>query len=185
MCDAIAGSPELLNVAAHAPAGQPVPNLFLAAIHLLVRREPGAALAAYFPSTGRTKLPDEGLPGHLLDLVRANQDGVVEVLQTRFVQTNEVQRTACLLPAFAEVFREAGRPLALIEAGCSAGLNLLFDRFHYDYGTGTTSGNEESTVRVDTVARTPIPADSVIVPPVARRMGVDLNPLDVSDAGDL
>ena len=72
------------------------------------------------------------------------------------VQTNEVRRSALLLPAFFLVSREAqGRPLYLLEIGTAAGLNLLWDRYGYDYGNGLRSGD------------------------------LDLNPIDVSrpDAG--
>ena len=49
-------------------------------------------------------------------------------------QTNEIARSAMLLPGFLTVAHETGLPLELVEIGASAGLNLLFDRFHYRYG---------------------------------------------------
>ena len=49
-------------------------------------------------------------------------------------QTNEIARSAMLLPGFLTVARETGLPLDLFEIGASAGLNLLFDSFHYRYG---------------------------------------------------
>ena len=39
-----------------------------------------------------------------------------------------------------------GRPLALVEVGASAGLNLPFDR--YDYGDGVVRGEAGSSVRI-------------------------------------
>ena len=47
----------------------------------------------------------------------------------------------------------SGLPLSLLEVGCSAGLNLMFDRYWFDYSNGTTSGDFRSPVRVNTVAR--------------------------------
>ena len=50
------------------------------------------------------------------------------------VQTNEVQRSWALLPAFLSL--ADGRPFDLLELGPSAGLNLLWDRYAYRYATG-------------------------------------------------
>ena len=47
----------------------------------------------------------------------------------------------------AERGASAGLPLALHEIGSSAGLNLLFDRFHYHYGD-TEWGDANSPVRL-------------------------------------
>src|SRR5205085_663655 len=105
------------------------------------------------------------------------------LISTRLVQTNEVQRSACLVPAFARVAHQAqGRPLALVEIGASAGLNLLWDRYGYDYGDGRRYGEARSPVRIACNVhgdrRPPIPA---LLPPVAWRVGLDLNPVDVCE----
>ena len=42
---------------------------------------------------------------------------------------------------------QVARPLALIEVGASAGLNLLFDRYGYDYGAGRSAGDPSAPVR--------------------------------------
>ncbi len=47
-----------------------------------------------------------------------------------------ILRCACLLPAFSAIAQVTGRPLALIEIGPSAGLNLNWDRFRYRYRDG-------------------------------------------------
>ena len=59
-------------------------------------------------------------------------------MRTRSIQTNEVGRSAALLPALAVVRAGAlavgdDRPLALVELGPSAGLNLLLDRYAVTY----------------------------------------------------
>lgn len=185
ICHIVADSPVLLELAAVAGPGQPAPNLLLAAIHFFVRRNPGNPLASYFPSVGGSRTPDAALGGEVERFCAEHRAGIASLMRTRFVQTNEVRRTACLLPAFAAVHAESGAPLALLEVGCSAGLNLLFDRYSYDYGDGTTHGRPDAAVHVTAEARTPVPAPSVALPPVSRRMGVDLNPLDVANADDL
>ncbi|QPC86019.1 DUF2332 family protein [Mesorhizobium sp. NBSH29] len=96
-------------------------------------------------------------------------------------QTNETGRAALLLPGFLTIARETGLPLALHEVGASAGLNLLFDRFHYRYGSREW-GDDKSAARLAPVLR------GGAIPPldgridVARREGCDIAPVKVSDA---
>jgi hypothetical protein len=92
------------------------------------------------------------------------------------VQTNEVQRSWGLLPAFLSLID--GRPLDLLELGPSAGLNLLWDRYAYRYATGAW-GSGSLVLSGDD--RTPPPADLLSrSADVARRRGVDLSPVDVT-----
>jgi hypothetical protein len=49
-------------------------------------------------------------------------------------QTNEVRRSAVLLPGFLTIAAETGLPLRILELGASAGLNQLWDRRHYRLG---------------------------------------------------
>ena len=53
----------------------------------------------------------------------------------RTPQTNETGRAGVLLVGFSEIARRTGLPLNLAEMGASAGLNLLFDKFHYQIET--------------------------------------------------
>ena len=46
----IAADPEILAIAAHALPGQPVPNLFLAAVHLLLLKGAEHPVSAFYPS---------------------------------------------------------------------------------------------------------------------------------------
>jgi hypothetical protein len=92
------------------------------------------------------------------------------------VQTNEVQRSWALLPAFLSL--EDGRPFDLLELGPSAGLNLLWDRYAYRYSSGTW-GSGELELRGDD--RVPPPAELLSRQvEIVRRRGVDLSPIDVT-----
>jgi hypothetical protein len=94
------------------------------------------------------------------------------------VQTNEVQRSWALLPAFLSL--DDGRPFDLLELGPSAGLNLLWDRYAYRYSSGVWGSGELELVGND---RGPPPAglfDRRVQ--VVRRRGVDLSPIDITTA---
>jgi len=92
------------------------------------------------------------------------------------VQTNEVQRSWALLPAFLSV--SDGRPLDLLELGPSAGLNLVWDHYRYRYRTG---GWGSGTLELTGDDRIPPPAELLARDVrVIRRRGVDLSPVDVT-----
>ncbi len=183
----IARDPEILELATHAQKGQPVPNLLLGAVQFLllqgVEGEQHPLSAFYFSiPLSSSKRAD------LYPLFRAfcfeRWDEIRQLMETHLVQTNEVRRCACLLPAFELVSRRVERrPLSLIEIGASAGLNLLWDRYGYDYGEGGRCGDEHSTVQLLCTLRGEKRPDlPTTFPTVASRIGIDLHPIDVHDA---
>ncbi|HEY6961896.1 MAG TPA: DUF2332 domain-containing protein [Gaiellaceae bacterium] len=92
------------------------------------------------------------------------------------VQTNEVQRSWGLLPAFLWVWD--GRPLDLVELGSSAGLNLVWDHYRYVYSSGVWGDGPLELAGDD---RIPPPAELLMRrPEVVRRRGIDLNPVDAT-----
>jgi hypothetical protein len=178
----ISDDPELLAMAAHARRGQPVPLLFLAAVHFLLLKGTPHPLAGFYSSL--TTRPRSGDP---FPAFRAfcfdYRDSILELIATQTVQTNEVKRSACLLPAFEVIRRTApGRALALVEIGASAGLNLLGDRYYYDFGPGRQCGDASSPLHIHCSIRgrvsPPIPNT---FPEIVDRVGLDLHPLDVRD----
>jgi hypothetical protein len=71
------------------------------------------------------------------------------LISARMVETNEVRRCIASMPALILVSREAkDRPLYLVEIGASAGLNLLWDRYAYDYGETLQCGDIDSPVQI-------------------------------------
>lgn len=93
-------------------------------------------------------------------------------------QTNETGRSAMLLPGFLTIARETGLPLALVEIGASAGLNLMFDKFHYQYGRQQW-GDSASAVSLapDTHRAPPLDGDLAVV----SRKGCDIAPVYLAD----
>ena len=154
-CTRVASDPEVLAWLDRLPPPKRQPNLVLASA-----RWHGVPAPGPYDAFRRALLSDEGT--------------IVATIMSRSTQTNEVGRLATLVPAFALV---ASGPIALIEVGASAGLNLFPDRYSYSWGAGTIGSGPllSATVR----GPAPLPA---IVPAVAWRGGIDLNPLDVTDA---
>ena len=182
LCRAIARDADLLELTARSTSG-PVPNLFLAAVQYLLRREPDHELRAFYPTLGGSATAGVDAVPLFRAFCLEHAATIEELLCTRRVQTNEVRRCALLLPAFGLAARVAsGRPLALVEIGTSAGLNLLWDQYAYDYSTGHVYGNAQSPVQLVCELRgerrPPLPRQ---MPPVASRLGIELKPVDVRD----
>ncbi|MEU7804499.1 DUF2332 domain-containing protein [Micromonospora arborensis] len=110
------------------------------------------------------------------DYVMTHWTAVEAELLTRATQTNEVGRCAVLLPVLAAL----PQPLALLEVGASAGLNLYPDRYAYRYGDHQVGSGEPVLECAGSGLEPP-----VRVPQVVWRAGLDLNPLDVTDPDDV
>lgn len=179
----VAADPQLLELTTHARKGQPVPNLLFGSVQFLLLKGVQHPLAAYYPAiagdTGSDWVEDP------YPLFRAfcfeHYDEIRDLIATRLVQTNEVRRCACLLPAFGIVAQQGGGlPLSLVEIGTSAGLNLLWDRYGYDYGEDGHYGDIHSPVQLQCRLRGERwPVLPAIFPSVASRIGIDLHPIDV------
>ena len=179
----IADDPQLLELATHCAEGQPPPNLFLGAAHLVLLENPSHPLSAYYASLAESPEDREGAYPHFRSLCLEHSERIVETVSTRLVQTNEVGRCAVLLPAFAIVTaRSATRGLAFVEVGASAGLNLLWDRFRYEYAGGARWGDQNSPVQLFCEPRgEPMPGIAAPPPDVVLRVGIDLDPVDLRD----
>jgi hypothetical protein len=139
-------------------AAMPViqPNLFFASVQFL---------------TGPDQMPKTG--SELQALVRRRGREIADVMRSHQTQTNEVGRCAVLLPALPS------GPLALIEVGASAGLCLLLDHFHYEFGS-TSIGGASSPVHLRCRVAGPVPVPSAL-PQIVWRMGLDASPINVHD----
>ena len=139
-----------------------------------IKKQPNIVFAAArwhgVPAPG----PYAGLRAALLD-----DDGTIRTtILERSTQTNEVARLATLLPAFALAVPTG--PVALIEVGASAGLNLCPDRWGYEWRTPDGVVELGPAPRLPTEVTGPAPLPTAR-PEIAWRAGIDLNPLDVRD----
>lgn len=186
----IAHDPELLALAAIAPPTQPPPNLLFGAVHYLLLQGAEHPLREFYANLARGKCqPTADAMEPFADFCRVHRGEIATLISEKMTQTNIVKRSMLLLPAFATVFERGGRkPLALIEIGPSAGLNLQWYRFHYTFTPEskdlppTCWGDPSSGVVLETQLRgaSPLPALREEMK-VSWRRGIDLNPIDLED----
>lgn len=97
-------------------------------------------------------------------------------------QTNEIGRSAMLLPGFLAIAKRFKLPMSLHEIGSSAGLNLLFDKFFYQYGaTGWGIQDSPVVLEPDLHGKTPYLSGKI---EIISREGCDIAPIDVNQSAD-
>lgn len=134
ICRVVAQSPDLLKLCLLTRPEQRRPNLLLAAIHERVLAGVSHGLCDYFPSVGGQRAVDADLSAVLHDFVALQQRQIESHLRTRHTQTNEIGRCAVLWPVLAHIAQaHHGAPLALMDLGSSAGLNLGVDAYTLCY----------------------------------------------------
>ncbi|WP_421383709.1 DUF2332 domain-containing protein [Bacillus salacetis] len=181
----IAEDKEVLELCSSAREGQPVPNLLLGAVHYLLMKGYEHPLKEYYPSVVSEPKDHKEAFVPFKDFCQKYKKEIIHLLETKLVQTNEVRRCAYLFPAFSYVYEKMKKPLALIEIGTSAGLQLMWDRYRYSYGTGELYGNMDSTAEIKSQIRgDQYPELSNSVPPVSHRIGLDLHINDLTDDED-
>jgi hypothetical protein len=177
---AIAADPDLCALLGGAPPGQRQPVLLFACVHRLLLDEPDAPLARHYPSLGGT--PTADVVSEWRRFCADRRDDLVDMLGRRSTQTNEVGRSALFLPIFARLADEVG-PLAHVDVGASAGLNLLVDHYDYHYEPGgSVTGGSTVTLTCGVRGSLPVPAAH---PAVAMAVGLDRCPVDVNDPDDV
>ncbi|WKL22346.1 DUF2332 domain-containing protein [Agrobacterium tumefaciens] len=155
------------------PSGDSVPLRLAGALHALVIEDKIAPLVDIAPEN------EDALWQACTDALRFHAAFILERLKSP-PQTNEVRRSAVLLPGFLTLAELTGKPLVLSEVGASAGLNLQFDR--YQYRLGDLAWGEQSEVFMSPEWRGNAPPNTPIE--IIERAGCDLNPLDPSSIED-
>ncbi|MCW6003326.1 DUF2332 domain-containing protein [Micromonospora sp. CPCC 205371] len=163
-----------------APARKRHPTVILAALHDLALAGHAPALAAAYAAAN-----GDAAAGAAIDTLLRMTDSVLAIAGRRQVRADETGRYAVLYPAIAEAARRVGaNAVGLIDVGCSAGFNLNVDRVGITYSNGQSLGDPSSPVRLTAsiVGDRPIPTRTM--PEVVTRVGVDLDPVDVTDPDD-
>jgi hypothetical protein len=183
ICRAIAEDPFLLELADVVPAPQLPVNVFLAAVHHLLLEGADHELATHYRSVCERRglhfehATEAGLTEAFAAFCHAHRDEVAARCAVRATQTNEVGRCGALRAALASLGPH--RAVGLLDAGCSAGLNLLVDAYRCDYGT-VVAGPPDATpvLRCDLLGAAP----PLELPEITARVGLDLAPVDAFDA---
>jgi hypothetical protein len=165
----VATRPSLRRMLGAAPPRQRRATLFFAAVHDVVLEQGGR-----YPLDGPT----------LEAFCAVNRAAILERIETRRTQTNEVARSAQLVLALARVTELAGGPPSLLEVGASAGLNLSFDDYRYTYRTRNgpvNVGAARARVHVDVTFEGDVQVIPAALPVVGERIGLDSHPVDVTD----
>ncbi|MCV0394540.1 MAG: DUF2332 family protein [Rhizobiaceae bacterium] len=159
--------------------GEPGPDALAlrlcGALHFLVLSGRDADLVRAYPPSPADPTTLAAIVGQTL----GRHDELIANFLDSPPQTNEVGRSAMLLPGFLAIARSTRRPLALCEIGASAGLNLVFDRFSYRYGDAEW-GDADSTVRLrPDIDGTAPPLDGALE--IVGRAGCDIAPVNLND----
>jgi len=182
---AIAGDDATLRLFLQTPGEQQRPSLLFAAVNLLLASHPGSALAAYYPTHGGHRAPDAQLFPAFSAFCAEHRDDLARLLRDGSTQTNDIRRCVALRVGLAHVQRCWPGPLALAEAGASAGLNLLFDRYRYHLGGDEPAATSQVVVSCE--IRGGAPAGNILgaIPEITTRLGIDTQPVSLADPSAL
>lgn len=192
LCEIAARDDRALALLAEAPPEQRKVNLLLAALHERVLAGAAPELAAYYRSAGGEREPDAGLGAALSACLAREWPVLLNHLRHGATQTNEIARCAALWPALGEAARATGaRHLALLDLGCSAGLNLGVDhyalRYRLDDGLvhdrGPARDGRRAEIESRWVGAAPLPEAAEWR--LTLRHGLDPAPVDPADAAGL
>ncbi|WP_291382045.1 DUF2332 domain-containing protein [Demequina sp.] len=178
----ISQDPQMLALVGAIDNAPPL-NLLFAGVQL--RLNTADPLAAWYPhlAGADARPPDADAYAAFSAYALDHAAELIEMGSTRRTQTNEVGRSAAILPWLVEAADAWGAPVHLVDIGASAGLNLCLDRFDYDYGDKTVSAINPSATRLTLQCENrggfALP-DSA--PAIATRTGLDLAPIDAMDA---
>jgi hypothetical protein len=181
LCRTVAAEPAVLTMLTHRRVGQQASFLLFAALHDTLLDGADHPLREYYASLVPEPRDPADIRPHLLDFIHEHHDRLDRLIRTRLVQSNVIRRAAALRYALWDVARHTDQPVHLVEVGASAGLLLAADRYRYRIGD-REFGRPQSAVVIDSAWRAehPVP-DLDDIAPIASRIGIDLNPVDVTD----
>ncbi|MBV8036501.1 DUF2332 domain-containing protein [Roseateles sp.] len=192
LCGVAAGDERALALLAEAPPEQRKVNLLLAALHERVLAGAAPELAAYYRSAGGGRDPDDGLAAALSACLVREGAVLLQRLRHGATQTNEIARGAAIWPALGDVARVTGaRDLALLDFGCSAGLNLGVDHYALRYRDAQGACHERGPAvdgrraEIESLWLGPLPPPQAAGWRIVSRHGLDPAPVDLADAGRL
>jgi hypothetical protein len=161
----------------HGDAGaDAVPLRVAGALHALALSGRDVELAALYPPRQARGDIARAVANAMVD----HRDVMTEYLAVA-PQTNEIGRSAVLLPGFAAIARTTGLPLSTFEIGASAGLNQLWHHYRYALGDMTWGdANSEVLIRAGWQGALPALPERI---EVASHAACDASPIDLQADG--
>ncbi len=159
------------------PAGHSLPLRIAGGLHALVLKGENQGLRAVYPPN---TADEAALRVQVLNALKSNEEFLLEWTKLP-PQTNEIRRSAALMAMARVAVDRFDLPIVLSELGASGGLNLLWDSYAVDLN-GEIMGSDPALVTFKPEWKGPLPPRNN--PRIATRGGVDLNPLDPTDAED-
>jgi hypothetical protein len=149
------------------------------ALHFLALSGQAPLLARHYPSCAGT--PDFSVIWDAIDGLSHQHLDFIQDFMKSPPQTNEVQRSALIVPALhylAAAMMPARAPtIELLEIGASAGLNQYPDRVAIDFGSFELGSNHPA-IRLKAKWYGPALAQADFS--IVARSGCDLNPIDIA-----
>ena len=160
------------------PVGHSLPLRIGAGLHALVLTRACAELIAAYPPND---VDDAPLRAAIKTALRDHEPFLLEWTKSP-PQTNEVRRSGALIAGAHVALSHFDKPLVISELGASGGLNLMWDQFALRIA-GTVFGPANAALELTPDWDGPLPPHATAQ--VLSRAGVDLNPLDPTNADDL
>jgi hypothetical protein len=168
---------DIVRESADDPLAAAVSLRLMGGVHRLVLMGLAERLAAHYPSVGGT--PSTATVGaDFMDVVTAHPGYLRDALRVA-PQTNDVGRSALLLAGLASALEGRRSKVRLLGIGSAGGLNLILDRYRYDFD-GNPWGDPGSPARIATTSTGSMPTLPRSLRIVERR-GCDINPMDITD----
>ena len=179
---------ELKALCAHARPGQPHANLILGAVHFLLLRGAEHRLKRFYATLGGgvSAQAEDPFPD-FRDFVHAHRAAIQRLIENRVTNTNEIGRSALLHLGFRVIAKEVDGPLGLVEIGPSAGLNMNWDSYGVRYsknGAVAAAINESAALVIECELRGEKVPFADPTPKIGARLGLELNPVDLTNADD-
>jgi len=188
LSEGVGATPWLQEMASQVRTGQPPANVLFASVHFLLLRGTEHPLRRHYANlNGGRRLEGEDPFPLFADFCETHRDQLMPLIRSRVTNTNEVGRSGTLNAGFREVARVAGEPLHLIEIGPSAGLNMIWDRYRVRYRRGTEeflTDLPDAKLTLDVELRGERTPPVGPAPRVASRVGLEMNPVDLTNADD-
>lgn len=157
-------------------AGDSIPLRLCGALNYLALTGRAAELSRTWPPEGAPMKFSDTRLWRIIDTVLGREGEAVIAFMASPPQTNEVRRSAVLIPVIGAIATRFALPIRLLELGASAGLNLALSRFRLETGELVAGDSEaELVLRPEWRGEKPSMADFRI----DSARGCDIAPIDL------